>query len=1003
MNPKLMNELTFINTIDPKQSSLSLDRSGTLIEEKRRSGLRNFFSWVIHIITLTLVPRNKGLDEVTRHILNETKDSCSLPDQDKLILAQAMTKLQAIIKENGGSEGKKVSALLQTLSKVDNLEAVKDLKKVSFPQGIPQPVPSTDRRLQNFLNNEIEREATGADSQQGLAELLLKIEGSVDLTPKQHQHLTWTLKSLPNQWVQDHIHQLPPSLIRFLGDKCMHGHDRSSFFKDCFIQLTTEPLDLARLQALIQSIPPYGPYVTTSNFPDWTDIMTKDRVQWIEKQLDQTHLNHFIQNFFSTYLKANPFVYTKLQDEILNVAGHFSTENQAKIWPILYREEKDHQFLSKMILSSQKEHEILKNLLVEEKISEGIVSLMFLNADLIKPAHLEKVLSSVFHSSFPKLKLDLFDKIPPSDILNHFEDIPEAFLVTLDRQRLEKIVSESKKIKDLPAATQKKLAEVLEKTNQLSLIDSNPALIHYISPTQQASILERHLKTPSFASNEKEFFEESQKLPLNVWQEASKKLTSGLYNKEIKELAQRLNALPLEEKFLATIVNEQNNLQFIKEILPFNVFHFLNPKKLDLIDYAALGIEEWKSMVKQMDPSNENAKTCLQIVTQKVFAQQPFNPDYFYSLSEPQWRSLPLQNYLPHIQLAIAYSLDLMHEPLIRKTLENLSKEDFYRLTDIINKNLDPDKVIRLFNGAVDSISQNPNSAALYNLLIKTLSNNPQLFPSLSIEALIALSESSTIIHLPQEILLSLIALLPAKEARSFVLNHWQRLVNTKEYNKILPLLHEPEKLKEFLTAPFSPSYNFSDQTYSLDDLDPIFKQLEKAPWKLQILVDKNIYTASLYEWIVKNQEHYPHCLQVLTAYQTKNWTDDKGVALSQELEKLFEYAEKDDYSEVLKIFKSLPQDTQDYLLKNTRETEGEALISDLWRFNKAELFLSLADETASKNIKQTINMFINEQDNLPISQTVITVVEFINQLNRLPEFEGISREFYKDAFSSNK
>ena len=107
MNPKLTNEIAFINKIDPTQSSLALDKSGALIEEKKRSGLRNFFSWVIHIITLTLVLRNKRLDEVTRHILEETKDSNSLPDQEKVILAQAITKLQAIIRVNGGSGVKK--------------------------------------------------------------------------------------------------------------------------------------------------------------------------------------------------------------------------------------------------------------------------------------------------------------------------------------------------------------------------------------------------------------------------------------------------------------------------------------------------------------------------------------------------------------------------------------------------------------------------------------------------------------------------------------------------------------------------------------------------------------------------------------------------------------------------------------------------------------------------------------------------------------------------------
>ncbi|QLH35906.1 MAG: hypothetical protein HWD61_06970 [Parachlamydiaceae bacterium] len=44
---------------------------GKLVEAKKRSMLQNFWSWFIHLISCTRVPRNAKLDEVTGRILQD--------------------------------------------------------------------------------------------------------------------------------------------------------------------------------------------------------------------------------------------------------------------------------------------------------------------------------------------------------------------------------------------------------------------------------------------------------------------------------------------------------------------------------------------------------------------------------------------------------------------------------------------------------------------------------------------------------------------------------------------------------------------------------------------------------------------------------------------------------------------------------------------------------------------------------------------------------------------
>ena len=1045
MNRKLMNELTFINTIDPKRSSVSLDRSGTLVEEKKRSGLRNFFSWVIHIITLTLVPRNKGLDEVTRHILNETKDSSSLPDQDKIILAQAMTKLQAIIKENGGSEGKKVSALLKTLSKVDNLDAVKDLKNTSSPHAIPQPVPSSDRRLQNFLNNEIKREARGADSQQALSELLLQLEGSVDLTQNQRYMLNTALNKIPSQWIQTHLQKISPSLLRFLGENCLKGAEYSSFFENCFLHLMKEPVDSVRLRALIEGFPVFEhekdhsfiPQGTYLGFKKLLDNLTSENVQCLEKHLDTPHLDHFINSFFGFTGKSVSILESSRYDTILNFAKNFTAPHQSKIWPQLYKGQKEASFLAKIVATSPKEDQVFEKLLAQEKINEALVRNVLLYIKLDQ--HLEKIAPSVFSRGAQDLKTMLFKGMSPSDILAHLEVIPEEFLKQLDAFKLNLIAKEMQlHISSTSVSTMKKLGTLIEsQRNALESVYSCPALMHHLTPVNQAMLLKNRLqKDPSQVWDKKQFFDEAKKLDMSVWQQAGVNLIKKMSTHEIKALAERIKGLPIELEYVATLLNQTDEGLFIQEFLSLDIFRFLESVRLQFINFSNISVEQWKSLLEKMDLSNENAKDCFRVAAKKVLTSTHIDPSYFYALSETHLKALNIEDYklAPVIQIALVCALDQFQDIAVKDQLDQAVKQIVGRNYDecrylinflIYNSNPPEERLVKFTNWLVDHTEKEQNlnflsynelySFILIPLTLKDfykskLTYSDQLvhkfIKSLSTKVLISVVREFSSHQFRFPILYQLIETLPAAEANLFLSDQWERIKedaydmskSQTPHALLTSILNDPQKLRELLTGPFHG--NYLNQIVNREGyLGPIFEQLEKTPWKLQLILDADSYSPALNRWIFNNKGKYPTCERIIQEYETQKWTDAQTKTLGAQLNELFSLIEDDQYQKALEIYKDLPENTKEYLLKNTRETQGEALFTDLGRLNKGLLWIAVLDETSRKNIQEALKqsieqLSISDDKNDPRWTNLRDVIQFVEKLANTSDFKGIAQGF---------
>lgn len=132
INNSLKKDVEFLYTIQPEKSSLALDSNSMLTKEKKRSSAINFLSWFIHLITFTLVPRNRKLDQVTERILEEAKgleSDSEITVDEKNLLQKAIRNLKEIIEFNGGSKTSKIHRLLNTIDDIKALEPIKNLSQ----------------------------------------------------------------------------------------------------------------------------------------------------------------------------------------------------------------------------------------------------------------------------------------------------------------------------------------------------------------------------------------------------------------------------------------------------------------------------------------------------------------------------------------------------------------------------------------------------------------------------------------------------------------------------------------------------------------------------------------------------------------------------------------------------------------------------------------------------------------------------------------------------------
>lgn len=345
MNLNSLNDLEFISHVDPLKASLAIAPSGQLVVTKQKSSLSNFFSWVIHIITFTLVPRNQDLDKVTLRILQKYKNldpTLPLKPQEKTLLGEGISRLQIIIKHNGGCHAKKVSALLSTIQKIHTISVV--LNNPSKGSKIDFPTPTFDN-LHDLLNHLIQVEKIGHEHQQQILDILLKMESPIKLTEGQLGYLSDALKNIPPSWVEENVKKLSPDMLRFIGKaSCKKWvKNGSSFILHSFETLTCPPIDQVRLKAWASIFPVFDEKFNETIGEEFAglgcsfknllrlDVLSSEKIGILEENLEEEDLQNFISSFFGLMsLQAYGSDFSKALDS----ARRFKLSNQSRIWQL---------------------------------------------------------------------------------------------------------------------------------------------------------------------------------------------------------------------------------------------------------------------------------------------------------------------------------------------------------------------------------------------------------------------------------------------------------------------------------------------------------------------------------------------------------------------------------------------------------------------------------------------------------------------------------------------
>lgn len=129
ISPKVSQTIQFLNSLDPTKESVTW-KDNELAKVEKRSAFHNFFSWFIYLITFTLVPRNRELDQITQEILKDLADDIgNATVQEKDLAEKAVRILNEVSANNGGSRGKELDQLLATMDKIQGLPEVQKLAK----------------------------------------------------------------------------------------------------------------------------------------------------------------------------------------------------------------------------------------------------------------------------------------------------------------------------------------------------------------------------------------------------------------------------------------------------------------------------------------------------------------------------------------------------------------------------------------------------------------------------------------------------------------------------------------------------------------------------------------------------------------------------------------------------------------------------------------------------------------------------------------------------------
>lgn len=891
-----------------------------------------------------------------------------------------------------------------------------------------------DKKLGILLKNLKEKNVEIDYAVQEVSRVLLEIEDSNELSEDAVPYLCKILAQISHEWIEKNAKNLSPVIIKFLVEKSFQGNS-NYFVSNLFNALIHESVDKKRLHSLVRAFPtlnekelPLGSYEEKKgdvqamqrqlqgDIMHWIrvtnqllyDVLSKNTIAILEKNLSPKILKSFIHNFFGLIaLDHREIVEWKYFHKTffkisMDQMNNFAIENRKVLLNALCYARSAYA-LAKMLISCNAEDDVLGRILKlnpAEQPFDDFFHFFILTAFKGGQFPLQdKTIDYILkHEPFHRKEI-LFNHLSANLRTQSIEDIPFEFLKKTHYQNLLEMARCANKMHD--PYKKKQACQIVCKALEENINDKFhknemaqerafdekvcPSLLPFFSVPVQQSILSKALtKMLEGKAKEKEeaknILMAAEDLPFAQLEEASRK---------IKDLKFQVNLTDLLPEQLAAIANGQiHNHQFLYDFFNYffsedafdaqkKILEHLNPEVFQFNLPHQLKEQTWRQVFKMIGycPETEHTQHILENAAIHLFNH--FDPKendvvvFMDMLGSSQWRSLTLENFNHEICLIRAFedhtllnytaTIKALKGQQIQSFME-LFKQYYMKEKDFFGKHTYPvvdfalmiqDMNQDLFEACLEKIREDKDIPVEDRIkLIKKLPLN-----------IIRSHILPYAVHLYDE-LLELHEVLEQVQARKLIEQHWEKLIQTAQdpeklqvfpFASILKYTNESEKLKQLLKLPFDEHYIKKLVDKDKSYLNHIFDHLDQHPWKLSLLLDdKHFNSFSLREWVSGT---YPKCYEVLKQIKA---SQQEVAFVNNIFQDIFQLVEKNVYEEAVKKYNELQNMTiakslKYAYLKNCQELssmhEGEIFILSLNKDLNAQIDKTLQAALPKNNI----------------------------------------------------
>lgn len=683
-------------------------KDGGLTQVDKRSTAYNFFRWVIHLITFTLVPWNRALDRLSKNILIDIgNDINNATTSQKKLVETALQNLRLINEKNGGRYGAHAAEMLATIAKIkalpevqalshdDDTVILKEEEKKVAPQTEVQepPLPKADSTsLRTLIQNQKQQEVSLVDACEQLAQLLPRLDETVPLSEDEIVHLDRHCRHLKHEMIA----KLSPGLL-------------SSLVKTSLmipkLSLMTHLLETVRCVFLNK-----GQVVAfVKAFQDYSNNA-------LAKEIAHDEFDEFLSQFFSDKLITN-LKYRLSEDEIKDfivaivklVVRQTTNDSQAKTEDFVNALKIEYRFgikntrpitealcqvpfpslLARVVMHVTAREFALKTILQANppKATDPDDTFFKQLIENLDETHCVN-LAAVFQQESLKRQEMVFGKFSVQSVVSLLDTITTQVLKNLDDSKFGEVVKEfeSQKVVTFNRDKQlKALAKAMtgERLNTLIMSSSRElcdSILSHCDSVTQAQFVAKAIDS----SIKHKHCLENVYLPRTVWEEASKLNPMREYSETCLDFTADVVASIVNgqignkvflktffERYFAKPLTQDPEAESQKLISRGVCLSFLNPAALEFDKPEDVVLSTWYHFYKTLNrlPDQQKAKELLIHATRHLFNSPGFrfvHIESLYAMTREQLELLPIAQYsCAEMRLLIACLSNRLDDQLI--------------------------------------------------------------------------------------------------------------------------------------------------------------------------------------------------------------------------------------------------------------------------------------------------------------------------------------------------